>query len=127
MTQQHLSLTRLHEQITKLEAELKKLAAHQEWMERIFWAQGISGSWVSTQQAAAPLCEAKKESFSTSGGLSALEKQGLIVSANMLPSTDSFPEKISQAIAPLGKFTFSSLGSYWLFPGQLKSRLAIVI
>ncbi|MEP0872862.1 hypothetical protein NDA01_23890 [Trichocoleus desertorum AS-A10] len=51
-----LTLAYLQEQITKLEAEQKKLAAQQEWMERIFQVHGISGPWVSPQNAADLLC-----------------------------------------------------------------------
>ena len=49
---QHLSLAQLHEQFTTLQAEYKKLAERQRLIERVFQTYGISGFWVSTQQAA---------------------------------------------------------------------------
>lgn len=54
MTQ--LSLVYLQEQVNELKAECRRLAEEQAWMKRIFQAYGISGSWVSPNQAADLLC-----------------------------------------------------------------------
>ena|SRR6476646_95574 len=53
---QHLTLAHLQEEVSELRAECRMLAERQSWLERIFQAYGISGLWVSPQQAAELLC-----------------------------------------------------------------------
>ncbi|HEY9643505.1 MAG TPA: hypothetical protein V6C57_23655 [Coleofasciculaceae cyanobacterium] len=54
MTQ--LNLTYLNEKVERLETKCQRLEQQQEWLGRIFQTYGISGLWVSPQQAADLLC-----------------------------------------------------------------------
>ena len=54
MTQ--LNLASLNEKVERLETKCERLELQQEWMSRIFQTYGISGMWVSPQQAADLLC-----------------------------------------------------------------------